>query len=355
MLRSPGRRPGLGHDAGAQLRPGGARRPRDGLRSRRFRRAARRGATSGPRTGGGSCSRPRWQRRPCSWWGCADPTRRSTTTTCSTTTASPIPFAMLEDESGDAHHAAAAGRPASPAAVLPELQRAGRASRSPSRSPTGCPGSARSRSRRCSPSPSSGSRPTMRPGRRPRVVRRRAGRHRDLRRRADRPPSCWGPTVPSPAARSPDADAVATFVEEIVAELAAAPRSSADARRADGARAVVLGGTPRPRARPRARPRRTSTPVTTVTATPEFLKPADGPPALHLAWGHQIDPSESEASCLRARPRAASAPPDTGLDICRQLRPTPSARSDPRGTLMAGALRAAVVRRLSPCSGGQFT
>ena len=54
MLRSPRRRPGLGHDAGAQLLAGGARRPRDGLRSRRLGCGARRAATSARRTGGGS-------------------------------------------------------------------------------------------------------------------------------------------------------------------------------------------------------------------------------------------------------------------------------------------------------------
>ena len=91
LLRSPRRRPGLGDDAGAQLPAGGARRPCHGLRSRRFRCAARaarlrdrglvvarpHGCGGGHGGAGGGAAPSR--------------SRRSTTTTCSTTTASRSP------------------------------------------------------------------------------------------------------------------------------------------------------------------------------------------------------------------------------------------------------------------------
>ena len=119
VLRSPGRRPGLGDDAGAQLPPGGARRPRDGLRSRRFRCAARRarlrdrglvvarahGRGGGDGGAGGRAAPARAggrRRRPARLRARPDPLRH--------------PGGRVRHP----HHAAAAGRPATPAAGLPE-------------------------------------------------------------------------------------------------------------------------------------------------------------------------------------------------------------------------------------------
>ncbi len=91
VLRGAGRRPGLRDHAGAQLRAGGARRASRPRSVRPAQGCCRPCATSGPRTGGGSSSPPRSQPRPCSWWVFGVPTMRSATRTCSTTNASPSP------------------------------------------------------------------------------------------------------------------------------------------------------------------------------------------------------------------------------------------------------------------------
>ena len=161
----------------------------------------------------------------------------------------PIPFALLEDESGTRVTLQAAGRRTPPAVAVPEHLSAGPASRSRRSSPSGCPSSARSRSRRCSPSCSSdvpdklrqdgvrmwfdveqGATDTFASGRPSAVL---LGADGAL---------AGGPVT--------GADAVVTFVEEIVAELSAAQdlpmrRARARLHRRPGRRARHATGTTR--------------------------------------------------------------------------------------------------------------
>ena len=183
VLRSPGRRPGLGHDAGAQLLPGGARRPRHGLRSRRFGCAARRCATSGPTDWWWLAAHGRGGGHGRARGGAAPPRgRRSPTTTCSTTSASPSPSPCWRTSPGPAPRCGS--WPAERPQLLVFLSStAGRARRSPRSCPTGSRISARSRSRRCSPSPSRASRTRCGPSGSPAWFDVEHGATDDLRRR----------------------------------------------------------------------------------------------------------------------------------------------------------------------------
>ena len=95
------------------------------------------------------------------------------------------------------------------------------------------------------------------------------------------------------------ADAVTTFVEDIVAELAAAPELPEAP--ADGAAIGARDGTTSAIGHDHGDAAHA---VTTVTATPEFLKQADGPPPPHLAWGLQIvRPRARPHACVHVRER----------------------------------------------------
>ena len=324
---------------------GGARRPRHRLRSRRLGRGARRPATSARRTGGGSSSRSRWRPRPVLVVGLRRPEPAVADDDLLDYERAPIPFALLEDESGTRDHAARSWPPSDPSCLLflssdcwacetvaerlPDwMSRLGPVEISTVFTepledvPADACGPTASRlwfdveqgatdtfaQRTTVRRPAGGRR---RPGRRPG---RRCGRRRQRSSRRS-----WPSWRRSRTCRCP--------VEPEHASIGA-PAT----RHATG----------------------TTTAVTTVTATPEFLKPADGPPALHLAWGTRSSVRE-RGLMLACTSASGLRTPGHRVRHLSTTSPHAFRPSDPRGTLMAGALRAAVVRRLSPCSGGQFT